>query len=125
MFHLFSVLSPFYRSDLTALAHVFPFFPPRIALIPLRDSATVVSVALGMYLTLAGLQRDGCERLSREEEEAVGPCQAVNRLVRVLLPWTTLTLWAWLNFLWPVTTDKSLRQGGSMEKFLSFSDPLH
>lgn len=51
---------------------------------PFRAGVAIPSVALGMYLTLVGLQADGCESVSREEEEEVvvrngRACQAVNR----------------------------------------------
>lgn len=44
-----------------------------------RIDVTIPSVALGMRLTGADLQNDGCERVSREEEAALRACQAVSR----------------------------------------------
>lgn len=70
---LFLLLSSFLFIALTSAS---PHFPPRS---PFRAGVAIPSVALGMYLTLVGLQGDGCERVSREEEEVVRACQVANR----------------------------------------------
>lgn len=48
-------------------------------LTPFGIDVTIPSVALGMRLTGADLQNDGCERVSREEEAALRACRVVSR----------------------------------------------
>lgn len=61
----------------------FLYHPPLCilsSLAPFGIDVTIPSVALGTHLTVVDLQNDGCERVSREEEEAaLRVCQAVNR----------------------------------------------
>lgn len=101
---LFSILSYIHFSNLTSVCltqptvlHLFP-----------TNSLTLlrVSVALGIYLTLEGLQSDGCERVSREEEKAWRTCQAVNRWRQSGQFCRYGVLMSKMIFVWPVTTEK-------------------
>lgn len=68
MLSVFFFLFPTHHSGLTTVPLTLRSSPRSLSLYPLR--ATIPSsVALGMYLPLEGLQSDGCERVSREEEE--------------------------------------------------------
>ena len=84
VFFLSSIFFSIHRSDLTTVSPTLPAFlcrpPPPVSRTPLRANVATLSVASGMYLTLAGLRGDGCERVSDEEEvEAARARQAVNR----------------------------------------------
>lgn len=71
---VFSVLSSVTQLFLSVPTSLH--FP--LSLTALRACVTIPSVALGMFFTLVGLQGDGCERVSREEE-VVRASQAVSK----------------------------------------------